>query len=61
LQLFDRDFFKSNDIIGEAMLDIGAAVKEVDLCNRPISITKKYYTEFLKEKCGNILEFKDEN
>ena len=32
IQLYDRDFFKANDIIGDAMINIYDAVIDASLC-----------------------------
>lgn len=60
IQLYDRDFFKSNDIIGETTLDLEAAILDSSLSGRPLSINKNYYNAYLKEK-GIKLEYKDDN
>lgn len=60
VQLYDRDFFKSNDIIGETTLNLEDAIIDSSLTKRPLSINKKYYEDFLKPK-GVKLEFKDDN
>ena len=60
LQLYDRDFFKSNDIIGETTLNLEDAIIDSSLTKRPLSINKRYYEDFLKKKKVE-LEFKDDN
>jgi hypothetical protein len=59
IQAFDRDFFKSNDIIGEARLNLFHLIEDCALTNRPISLSQKYYNGFLKTK-GVTVKFKDE-
>jgi len=59
LQLYDRDFFKSNDIIGDATLDLKQALDDAALTKRPLGLTKKYYEDCLKETVK--LEFKDDS
>ena len=36
LQCYDRDFFKSNDIIGNCMIDLKQAMLDAELTGRPI-------------------------
>jgi len=59
VQAYDRDFFKSNDIIGEARINIRLAVEDSSLAKRPISINKKYYNSYL-QKQGVTMDFKDD-
>lgn len=59
LQAYDRDFFKSNDIIGSCRLDLKQAFEDVALTKRPLGINKKYYEQYMQGK-GLTLEFKDE-
>lgn len=48
IQAYDRDFFKSNDIIGEAKVDLKHIFEDVILTKRPISLNKSYYEKVLK-------------
>ena len=59
LQVYDRDFFKSNDIIGECTLNIEKAVEDCSLTGRPICINKDYYTDYMEKPGGVQLKFKD--
>ena len=43
IQAYDRDFFKSNDIIGSCILDLKQAFTDVELTKRPLGITKPYF------------------
>jgi len=61
LQLFDRDFFKSNDTIGEASIDLGPLMEDVALTKRPLTLNSAYYLNFFKGKTKSDLEFKDES
>ena len=36
LQLYDRDFFKSNDLIGDANLNIMIPIEDVSISKRPL-------------------------
>jgi Ca2+-dependent lipid-binding protein len=59
LQLYDRDFFKSNDMIGDTLFDVRLPLEDVSLSKRQLGITKTYYNTYLKNH-GFILDFKDE-
>ena len=62
VQAYDRDFFKSNDLIGEDQIDLEPLLKDVALSKRPLSLTKEYYDEFLTPDCGiDNLEFHDDH
>jgi hypothetical protein len=61
LQLFDRDFFKSNDTIGEASIDLGPLMEDVALTKRPLTLNRTYYLSYFKNKTKSDLEFKDES
>ena len=61
LQLFDRDFFKSNDTIGEASIDLGPLMEDVALTKRPLTLNSAYYLNYFKDKTKSDLEFKDES
>jgi Ca2+-dependent lipid-binding protein len=39
VQLYDRDFFKSNDIIGDATLDLRLPLEDCALSKRPLGVT----------------------
>ncbi len=60
LQLYDRDFFKSNDLIGDSILNIQMPIEDVSISKRPLQLTKQYYENYLVKKQPNLkLEFKD--
>jgi len=64
IQAYDRDFFKSNDIIGEGKINIKLALEDAALAKRPVSINKKYYNSYLKAelaKNGDKMNFKDDD
>jgi len=48
IQAYDRDFFKSNDIIGEGKVDLKHAIEDSILTKRPISLNKNYFNKILK-------------
>ena len=60
LQAYDRDFFKSNDIIGDTTIDLKLPIMDASLSGRPLGLNKTYFEAYLKEK-GVKLEYKDEN
>lgn len=60
IQAYDRDFFKSNDIIGEAVIDLKDPILDSALSGRPLCVNKKYYTDYMKEK-GMVFTYKDDN
>jgi len=47
VQAYDLDLFKSNDLIGEAVVDLEELFKDSELAKRPMSLTQSYYDEFL--------------
>lgn len=47
LQAYDRDFFKSNDIIGSCMIDLKQAFEDVSITKRPLGVNKKYYEGYM--------------
>jgi C2 domain len=57
LQLYDRDFFKSNDIIGDALLDLRLLMEDAALSKRPLTLNEKYYNDYLKEASGCKMDF----
>lgn len=48
LQCYDRDFFKSNDMIGEARVDLKQIVEDGALIKQPLNFNKKFYDDVLK-------------
>ncbi len=64
LQAWDRDFFASNDMIGEASIDLKYLFEDVVETHRQFSFSKKYYEGYLKEKMGAgcpTYKFQDED
>jgi len=61
IQAYDRDFFKSNDIIGEGSVNLQYCIEDACLSGRPLGLTKKYYEDYLKKDKGFQMEFKDDN
>ena len=62
VQAYDLDLFKSNDLIGQAVIDIEPLFEDSDLAKRPISLSKDYYDEYLKreKKWDNLTFVSDE-
>ena len=46
------DLFKSNDLIGQTVLDIEPMIEDSMLAKRPMSLTKEYYDEYLAKDKG---------
>ena len=59
IQAFDRDFFKSNDIIGSAIIDLKQAFEDVSITKRPLGINQNYFNEYMKVE-GVDYEWKDD-
>jgi len=59
VQAYDRDFFKSNDLIGEHYLDLSTMFEDTSLARRPMSFSKDYYKDCLSEKVKDVT-FKDD-
>jgi len=57
LQAYDRDFFKSNDMIGEATLNLKQLLEDCSLIKKPLGLNKEYYKEVLKPEKFQPLEF----
>jgi hypothetical protein len=65
LQAYDRDFLKSNDLIGEAVLDIGKLVEDCELVQKPCSLNKRFYEEQMpravRDEDKLVFDDKDKN
>jgi Ca2+-dependent lipid-binding protein len=59
IQAFDRDFFKSNDIIGSASIDLKQAMEDAEITKRLLAVNKEYFTKYMKTDEVNY-DFKDE-
>jgi len=60
VQAFDRDFFKSNDIIGSAIIDLKQAFDDAALCKRPLHVNKIYHDKYMKKHGDKELEWDKE-
>ena len=58
IQAYDRDFFKSNDIIGSFRMDLKQAFEDVELTRRPLGINKTYFEKYMMKE-GMEIEWKD--
>lgn len=57
LQAYDRDFFKSNDMIGEATLNLKQLIEDCSLVKKPLGLNEAYYKDVLKPAKYQPLEF----
>jgi len=60
VQAFDRDFFKSNDIIGSSIFDLKKAFEDCQLCKRPLHIDKTYYEAYMRKEGDKPMEWDKE-
>lgn len=63
LQAYDRDFFKSSDMIGEASIVLKQLLEDCSLVKKPLGLNKNYYEHVLKPNNFQKVEFdpKDES
>ena len=62
IQLWDRDLFCSNDMIGEAQLELKALFEDVLESGKQMNLNKKYYDSYLKDHIGETkIKFEDED
>jgi len=57
LQAYDRDFFKSNDMIGEATVNLKQLIEDCSLVKKPLGLNETYYDDVLKPGKFQPLEF----
>lgn len=58
IQLYDADFFSSNDMIGENSVDISNLLEDVSLTKAALCFNKKYYEDVVKKEHKDIkMEF----
>ncbi len=60
VQCWDRDFFASNDLIGECNLDLKPLIEDVIETNRSFQFSKKYYEAYLKDLLPQDLDIQFE-
>lgn len=58
LQGYDRDFFKSNDMFGEATIELKDILEDVSLIKNTLQLNKKYYNDVLKPKYAADKKYK---
>ena len=49
MQMYDRDFFKSNDIIGETQINLKQLIEDCTLVKKPLQLNKKYYEDVMSK------------
>ena len=49
LQMYDRDLFKSSDLIGEMQINLKQIIDDCSLVKKPITLNESYYTDVLKK------------
>jgi hypothetical protein len=61
--MYDRDFFKSNDMIGEAQINIKQLIEDCVLVKKPLQLNKSYYKDVLTAdgKAYQLLNFDSDN
>lgn len=52
VQAYDLDLFKSNDLIGQVVIDLEELFSDGELAKRGMSLTKDYYDEYLVAEKG---------
>ena len=59
IQLYDKDFFSPNEILGETTINLNIPMEDAGLTNRPVSLNKAYAKEALAEDWKDI-KWKDD-
>lgn len=49
LQSYDRDFFKSNEMLGEASVDLEQIINDCQLVQKPLAFNQKYFNEVMDQ------------
>lgn len=52
VQGYDLDLFKSNDLIGQVVIDVKHMLEDCEIAKRGMSLTQEYYDEYLHPECG---------
>lgn len=55
--MYDRDFFKSNDMIGSAQIDLKNLIEDSSLTKQPLCLNETYYQDVLGSKFPSKLTF----
>lgn len=62
LQMWDRDFFKSNDMVGQVQINLKDIIEDCALVKKPLGLNKSYYNDVMKKNDPNLnLEFDPED
>lgn len=59
LQVYDKDFFSANEILGETTLNLNVPVEDTSLTKRPVTLNKKYCQQAMKDEFKDI-KWKDD-
>jgi len=59
LQVYDKDFFSANEILGETVLDLNIPVEDTQLTQRPVTLNKNYCNLAMKDAFKDI-KWKDD-
>ena len=60
--MYDRDFFKSSDMIGEAQINLKQLIEDCSLVKKPLTLNELYYKDVLaKHGRYQKLEFDKED
>lgn len=60
VQAFDRDFFKSNDMIGSNYINLKQIFEDVELTKRPLLLNKKYYEDYMRKDGEKPMEWDED-
>ena len=55
--MYDRDFFGSNDAIGESQIDLSQLLEDVALTKAPLTLNKKYYEDVMSKESDVKMNF----
>lgn len=62
VQAYDLDLFKSNDLIGQTVLNLEPMFDDAEIAKRGMSLTKEYYDQYLNpEGLMSDIEFDSED
>ena len=62
IQAWDRDFFTSNELIGEIQIDMRPLFEDVIETGRTMSVNKKYFEQYLNQKWPDHgIKFEDDD
>lgn len=57
IQMYDRDFFKSNEIIGETQINLQQIMEDCSLVKEQLTLNETYYEDVLKPRKFQKLHF----